>query len=80
MKIYETNYSDYWFAKVELSEQEWPPTDWHHDDSWLDRPIRIWVKENMSFDYFFAYYGHILFHNQKDLIAFKIRWYNQDTH
>lgn len=80
MRIYETDHSDYWFAKVELNQQEWPLTDWYYDDSWLERPIRVWASENIVFDYFFTYYGHIFFQNQEDLIAFKLVWYNQGIH
>jgi len=61
-----------WYAEVLLNEKEWPPID--EKDHWLDRPVRRWVQENTSGQYFFTASGTILFTTESDLTAFVLAW------
>ena len=62
----------FWYAKVELTSQQWPPID--RLDLWLERPIYKWVTQDCEHSTNFTYYGHILFAHEDDLVRFLLTW------
>ena len=66
------NYNLSWYAKVELTDHEWPQID--NNDLWLHRPIYKWVTEQCDHNINFTYYGHILFEHEDDLVKFLLTW------
>lgn len=61
-----------WYAEVWLDDEEWPTVD--EKDEWLDRPVRRWVIEHATGEYFFSCAGTILFRDEEDLIMFQLTW------
>lgn len=62
----------FWYARVELTPQQWPPID--RGDLWLERPIYTWVTQDCEHSTNFTYYGHILFAHEDDLVKFLLTW------
>jgi len=63
-----------WYCEFVLEPHEWKKTDWFTDDTWLDRPIYLWVYNHCQNGVFFSCVGRVLFEKIEDAVMFKMVW------